>query len=1639
MVLTRIRIYIIFLSLFLSFLTSRVQSEVYYWVGGSGNWSDELHWDSESGGIPSQNDHVVFNESSFSEKFQTVNIDIVANCYNMDWSLCIDEPILTGTQNINISGSLFLTEIITLEFSGNIYFNSTAFNNQVQLYNIPLNSNLYFTGSGSWELLDTLNIGVKSVNHNDGDLDFSGQVINCGSFHSVSNNDRTIDIGNAEINILANDGIWAVNEQLVLLSNNSVIIFDNSNFFSQNSFSGGSHDYEDVFFYRDANIIGSNSFENLYFSPNHNYILAGGNTQTINGVLNARGCSGLIGIKSSNSNQANIASNNGDINVSFVALESINATSASSFNFNAYYSVDNGNNQGINIFSETREMYWINGTGYWTDTTHWTSSPINEDSDCLPLPHENVYFDNNSFILEDTVKVDVPKVQCNNMIWSGNKKPKFTNVLSSEMHIYGSLEFIPSMDNLYNGPILFLDTIGGKYVKTANTNFYNNLSFLGGNGEWIIYDSLKVEGHVVFERGNLDLNDNYLSCYTFKADTNSFRTLDFGAAEIYITMSSPYPAWSINHENLEFDADETFIEFEANSATFYNYGGEDTARYNDVIFSSEIGAPKLFTFSDIYSIFRRVTFNSNGLIQGNNMFDTLSFTPGNYYNLAAGNTQIINYEVYPTGLCDGPILIQSDINGSQARFEKISDTLLVNNTSLRDISTTGDAVFIAENSVDLGNNSGWDTIQVSAPGKLFWVGGPGEWSDMEHWSLVSSGVGGQCIPTPFDTVIFDQNSFYLDDQYCNIDLNNAFAHDMDWTGANFFPEFDGDRNSAYLRVYGSLKLNPAMNFTFPGFIYFGSRDLGETIITENIKFHNVNNNVYFDGIDGEWTLMDTLDLGYDLTDRNSIHFSHGNLITNDQYVKAYDFFSTNSNLRSISLGNSDVHILNRWYFYGNNLTVHENNSIIRIDSGYFIHNYGSYFPYNDLLLASESQYQKVLNANADSVIFKDVIFSNTGEMSGTNGSVFADSVSFIGEGKINTQYNSSVNVYVIDSLIFNSVGSIFGNDTIRNFVLFDSIGNIEGNGDYMSAMFKNNGNILRNNSFDTLTFSSGYTYQLGGEDTQTIMDQFNIVGNNCEFIYLKSTTDSLANVFKETGGVFGEFIDMTSINGNGGAVFDAGTFSVDVNNSNVGWLFHNSPLNYSLGNDTSFLEGTTFVLCADNFNGNASTTYEWTNCNTGELLGTDSCLTITELGTYCLTVFYDEGPGCIRTDEIVISCKLSLAVDSNNISCNGFSDGSIEIDIEVGSEPFDISWYNSNGEIVGTSLNVYDLPADSYYYTIMDADFCTSDDTVSLSEPYELEMGYISTETCFGENDGTIEVLISGGTEPYSYTWSNDSTELVLTGLGPGEYNISITDYNNCPEINDTIIINELNELVFELQGTDLVCYQDNGGIVEVIDLSGGTGNYTVYSWYLNDSLYSNEQNLYEAPAGDFTLFITDDFGCDGIDSVILTEPTEIIIDLVGYNGEVFLGSIDLTVTGGIPPYTYLWNTGITTEDIDPLGGGIYSVEVTDNNYCVATDSIFVEVHYRVYAPTAFSPNGDNINDEFEILGLGTDLLEFELLIFNRYGQVVFQANDVKNHWNGRLNNTGAELPMEVYTWQVNLSYWGGGHVIDKGNVTLLR
>ena len=1611
--------------------------EEFYWIGGEGNWSDTLHWLSENGGIPTLNDNVFFIESSFTGANQTVFVDIDAGCRNMDWSGVINKVILAGDKKLNINGSLILINDLDVDYYGDIYFTSTGLVNIIQLHGIPILSDLYFTGSGSWDLASPLLLIGKAVYLNNGTLKSNGWPIDCHSFYAESESSKVLELTNSQLLVNGNNGKWQVDTNFEYTGFNGTLYFDHNDINSLNIFKGGNATYWDVVFNNNATILDGNTFRNLKLSAQQSYTFQGNKTQTLTGNLIARGCSGLITIKSDGNGQAGFAKNSGDVHLYFVSLESIKSEMSAGDQFIAHFSLDLGNNQGCVIKEESRDMTWVNGTGFWSDTLHWSSPIGGEDQDCLPLIYDNVFFNGNSFNGLDTVHVDLINIACNNMKWDANSYAVFNSLMPSPtLTLYGFLEFMPTLENNFNGDVFFKDTLSGQHIKTANVPFKKNVVFDGENGGWTVYDSLVILKNVTFLNGAIELANNYVKCQTMHSDSAFARSLDLGSATVEIFSASPYPAWKLNNENLEFNSGSSEIVFLANGATIYNLGG-DTIKYHNVLFDGIQAVANMYSRDTIYGEYKDVKFNSNAYIYGNNSFDTLSLTPGNFYSLQAGKTQIINEIIDSSGICTGPVLLQSMTPGSEAYLEKEEDTLSVEYTAIQDIHTKGEATFLAYNSIDVGNNEGWDTIYNSAPGKLYWVGGEGNWEETEHWSLTSGGPPGECIPTPYDTVIFDNLSFSDVAQKVSITRNNAFARNMDWTGATFQPEFTSTYSGSYLRIFGSLWLNPELNFTYPGYIYFESRLPGEVIETTGVKFHNKNNNVYFYGPGGTWTLEDTLDLGVELANKNVIYYSYGNLNTNNYTVRCYGFYSTFTAERILDFDSSLTHINLNWIINGANLSIPENNSLIRIDSGMFIQTYGSYLHYNDLLFNADDIKQVAEIISADTVSFRNINYSYDGGLQGKNSYVIADDVYFNMNGNVNTLTESIKNEFVMDTLIFTGHGELYGNDT-ASWVLFDSTGIINGNGEYVFTEFEQDGDIFGSNSFDTLFFTPGYSYILDGDNTQTIIDSLRILGNNCESVYLSSSNNTLAQIHKDTGSVFGNLIQMYNIEAVGNAMFDAGYFSENVNESNEGWVFHANPQQYQLGNDTSLQEGDTIYLCAENFNGNLSTQYFWLNLATGDTIGFDSCLMVLGNGIYVLSVFYDEGPGCIRLDTIIIECHIGFNYDTSNISCYGFMDGYIEFNLETATEPITYNWF-LNDELISTAQNIYDLAAGIYTFNVIDSSNCESNGSIELSEPEPLQVDFTSTDACYNLSTGEINLTTSGGTVPYTYNWSNNASGPYLEELAAGIYTVNVSDSNFCPDSVLTIEILELPEIEFELEGADLICYHDSTGIIEVTNIQGGSGNYTDFVWLLNGYSYSNEEELDTLMAGIYQLTILDDFGCANSKEIQIYEPDKLILDHLILFDDKGWGYIELNPAGGIEPYDVLWQSGESSFEIGPLTGGEYQVVINDQHGCEVEKIIFVEVHTGIFVPTAFSPNNDIINDEFEIRVLGTDLMEYDLSIYNRYGDVVFTTKSLKEFWNGRKHNAGEDMPVEVYTWVIKVKYTDGKGEVKSGNVTLLR
>jgi len=293
-----------------------------------------------------------------------------------------------------------------------------------------------------------------------------------------------------------------------------------------------------------------------------------------------------------------------------------------------------------------------------------------------------------------------------------------------------------------------------------------------------------------------------------------------------------------------------------------------------------------------------------------------------------------------------------------------------------------------------------------------------------------------------------------------------------------------------------------------------------------------------------------------------------------------------------------------------------------------------------------------------------------------------------------------------------------------------------------------------------------------------------------------------------------------------------------------------------------------------------------------------------------------------------------------NDACFNSSNGEVEIIGQGGTPPF---YYSvDGGEVV--SENIFsDLSPGVHVYSLLDANACESAGTFAILESDEITGLVSQTQEvlCFGENNATISIEASGGTPPYLYYLNGDGpvSNPEFENLGAGSYNITIEDVNDCFTI-ETIEILEPTELQIEMVTVEGVnCNGENNGIIELL-ANGGVAPYT----YAIDGGIATPSGLFENLSAGWHTFIIADFNdCSLEFAFLIIEPEQLVIDeVIVDETDGNDGSIDLEVTGGTPPYTYLWSNGAESQDISDLNAGDYTVVVTDANACTIEESFTV-------------------------------------------------------------------------------------------------
>ena len=344
--------------------------------------------------------------------------------------------------------------------------------------------------------------------------------------------------------------------------------------------------------------------------------------------------------------------------------------------------------------------------------------------------------------------------------------------------------------------------------------------------------------------------------------------------------------------------------------------------------------------------------------------------------------------------------------------------------------------------------------------------------------------------------------------------------------------------------------------------------------------------------------------------------------------------------------------------------------------------------------------------------------------------------------------------------------------------------------------------------------------------------------------------------------------------------------------------------------------------------GTGNKTFTWSNGLTGNTLSNQPA------GTYTVTATDANGCSASQAFTITAPTAVSISGTATNADCFGSNDGSISVQANGGNGALTISW--SNG-MTGSQIN--NLAPGNYSATAINAAGCNASASFTIAQPTEMAINLSDFDIACSNQVGSAFVNPTGGTAPYSASWSNSVSGTQNNNLNAGNYNVSVTDSHGCVAT-QSFVITQTENLSIELIAQNPTCFGINNGAVNAL-VQGGNGNYT-FEW----SNGSSASSISGLGAGQYSLTVTDGEGCNGTVATIVEQPAQMIATIDANDATCFglnNGWANANIQGGTAPYSFSWSNGSNAELADNLSTGIVSVNVTDANGCIATATAEVE------------------------------------------------------------------------------------------------
>lgn len=447
-------------------------------------------------------------------------------------------------------------------------------------------------------------------------------------------------------------------------------------------------------------------------------------------------------------------------------------------------------------------------------------------------------------------------------------------------------------------------------------------------------------------------------------------------------------------------------------------------------------------------------------------------------------------------------------------------------------------------------------------------------------------------------------------------------------------------------------------------------------------------------------------------------------------------------------------------------------------------------------------------------------------------------------------------------------------------------------------------------------------------------------------------------------------------------------------------------------------------------------------------------------GSGCtISAAFSDAPACTGTGNYsapagCVPCDLAIdGVLIDSTSCNGVCDGSITISASGSQAPFIYSI--NNGATTQASPIFNNVCAGTYTVWVQDAGgmagVCTVTQIVTVHQPSPVAATETDTDTDCGTCLGIIDVDATGGTGAYQYSIDAGATfqgSDIFNNLCVGTYTITIEDANQC-QTTVTGIINALNgPQINSITANPTLCPNSCDG--EIIINSTNTASYSIDG----GATFQPGNTFQNLCAGTYNIVVGDGLGCEDNDDATIVNPPHIPVSFFydPARPTVFDSNVDFfnTTPGN---NTYIWTidtiTTYNTPNASHYFPGVQAtylicLEATDQNGCTDSTCQYLTVYDEpaFFIPNAFTPNGDDKNDIFSLHSIGIDPATFEILIFNRWGNLIFESNDINFKWDGTTTKgpLTEKSQIDVYVWRVRGVAYSTQEIYEKrGHVTVVR